>query len=332
MPLRGDQRALLQLICERGQSYEDISELLGKEPEEIRSDARGALEEIGGADPDADVGLTDFLLGQADPIGRADATRYLQSNPEALDLAKRIHNGLQLVAPEANLPKLPEPRGKRARAAIPAAGEDERDEHEGSAVPLRAGGSGGTQGRLIGILVGIGVILILGILVFSGVFKSDDDSSSGGSDSTTGTSTGADTGTNKETVNLKPVDGSGVAGTVTFSIVNSNDQAQAVADVRLQGLPQPKKGEAELLWLMVGENGGFPLGTPLAPDENGNVSGSIAVPGDIASSFSGQFTGVKVSRSNIEQVTKDAAEAVKQGAQLLGFSGDELASGEIPQG
>ena len=173
--------------------------------------------------------------------------------------------------------------------------------------------------------------LIAAILFATGAFSSDDDSSS---ESASTTATSADEGgaTNKETVSLKPVNGSGVAGKVTFSIVNSNDQAQAVADVQLQGLPQPEKGEAELLWLMVGDNGGFPLGTPLAPDENGNVSGSIAIPGDVASSFSGQFTGVKVSRSNIDQVTKDAAEAVKNGALVLGFSGEELASGEIPQG
>jgi len=330
MPLRGDQRALLQLLCERGQSYGDISELLGKEPDQVRADARAALEEIGGEDPDAEVGLTDFLLGQADPIGRADATRFLQSNPEALELANRIHAGLRLVAPEANLPKLPEPRGKRARAAIPAAGEQEGDDHEGAAVPLTAAGSGGSQGRLIAILLVVGAALLVGILFATGSFSSDDDSSSS-SDSTASTSADGG-GANKETVDLKPVGGSGVAGSVTFSVVNANDQAQAVADVELQGLPQPRKGEALLLWLMVGENGGFPLGTPLAPDENGNVSGALAVPGDVASTFSGQFTSVKVSRSNIGEVTDDAAEAVKQGALVLGFSGDELASGEIPQG
>ncbi|KAA0271772.1 MAG: hypothetical protein EDQ89_09685, partial [Acidobacteria bacterium] len=73
MQLQGDQRALLQLLCERGQSYEDIAGLLGGSAEEVRNRARAALREIGGADPDADVALTDFLLGQADPIGRADA-------------------------------------------------------------------------------------------------------------------------------------------------------------------------------------------------------------------------------------------------------------------
>ena len=99
MPLQGDQRALLQLLCERGQSYEDISGLLGIQESEVRDQARAALSELGGTDPDRDVALTDYLLGQADPIGRADAVRHLQGNPDALDLAQRIQAGLREIAP-----------------------------------------------------------------------------------------------------------------------------------------------------------------------------------------------------------------------------------------
>jgi hypothetical protein len=78
-----EQRALLQLLLEGGQGYDDIGSLLGIGPDEVRSRARKALTEIGGADPDAQVGLSDFLLGQADPIGRADAIRHLQADPDA---------------------------------------------------------------------------------------------------------------------------------------------------------------------------------------------------------------------------------------------------------
>jgi len=119
MPLQGDQRALLQLLVERGQSYEDIAGLLGGSADDVRERARAALAEIGGADPDTDVALTDFLLGQADPIGRADAIRHLQADPAALDLAKRIQTGLAVIAPDAEQPSLPEPRGKRRKAALP---------------------------------------------------------------------------------------------------------------------------------------------------------------------------------------------------------------------
>ncbi|MGA9636438.1 MAG: hypothetical protein WBQ41_14475, partial [Solirubrobacterales bacterium] len=118
MSVTDEQRAMLQLLLEGGQGYEDIGSLLGIAPDEVRSRARSALTEIGGADPDAQVGLSDYLLGQADPIGRADAVRHLQSDPEANALAQRLAQNLRLLAPRAELPEIPEPRGGR-RAAPP---------------------------------------------------------------------------------------------------------------------------------------------------------------------------------------------------------------------
>src|SRR5918994_2962433 len=111
MALTAEQRAMLQLILERGQSYADIAGVLGVGVEEVRSRARGALRDLSGTDPDAQVGLTDYLLGQADPIGRADAVRHLQSDPDANALAERLLTQLRLLAPSAELPELPPPRG-----------------------------------------------------------------------------------------------------------------------------------------------------------------------------------------------------------------------------
>lgn len=328
MPLRGDQRALLQLLCERGQSYADISDLLGKGPDEVRADARAALTEIGGGDPDAEVGLTDFLLGQADPIGRADATRYLQANPAALELAKRIEAGLQLIAPEASLPKLPEPRGKRARAALPAAGEEQPADAATATTTQR---DSAPQGRLIAIIAVLGALLIVAILAISGVF-SGDDGSTGASGATTATSTDPSEQTrNVTTVDLKPSNGSGVAGSARFGIANGS---QLYVELSLEGLTQPADGDALLLWLMVGDKAGYPLNnpaqTPITPDANGSFSGTIAVPSAIALTVGNQATAVKVSSSSVRAIAAAAKDAAKQEAPILGFIGDELAAGKIP--
>jgi hypothetical protein len=114
-----EQRAMLQLLLEGGQGYDDIGSLLGIAPDEVRSRARAALTEIGGADPDAQVGLSDYLLGQADPIGRADAVRHLQGDPDANALAQRLVQNLRLLAPRAELPEIPESRGSRKAAPPP---------------------------------------------------------------------------------------------------------------------------------------------------------------------------------------------------------------------
>ncbi len=113
---------MLQLLLERGQSYADLASLLGVEEAEVRARARATLTELAGADPDRHVGLTDYLLGQADPIGRADAVRHLKDDPEDLELATEITQKIRLIAPDAELPRLPgeerRPRPRRTRAPL----------------------------------------------------------------------------------------------------------------------------------------------------------------------------------------------------------------------
>ena len=115
MPITEDQRAMLQLLLEGGQSYADIGSLLGIDADEVRSRARAALTEIGGADPDAKVGLTDYLLGQADPIGRADAARQLQHDPDVRGPRRQARRPAAAAGAErARCPSLPG-RSRRPR-------------------------------------------------------------------------------------------------------------------------------------------------------------------------------------------------------------------------
>src|SRR5687768_14533796 len=111
MAISPDQKAILQLLLERGQSYADLARLLGQPTDEVRARARAALTELGGADPDRNVGLTDYLLGQADPIERADASRHLREDLADYQLAALLCEALRTMYPAAELPRLPgEPR------------------------------------------------------------------------------------------------------------------------------------------------------------------------------------------------------------------------------
>src|SRR4051794_27695495 len=124
MAIGADQQATLQLLLERGQKYSDLAQLLGQDDGEVRARARAALTELGGVDPDRNVGLTDYLLGQADPIGRADVVRHLRDDPEDRQLAEELSETLRAMYPTAELPRLPgEPRGsaRRRRPPKPAA-------------------------------------------------------------------------------------------------------------------------------------------------------------------------------------------------------------------
>ena len=147
MALTDEQRAMLQLLLEGGQGYDDIGSLLGVPPDQVRSRARDALREMGGADPDTQVQLSDFLLGQADPIGRADAVRHLQNDPEANALASRLVTQLRLIAPQATLPEIPAPKGGRAAPAPGAPARARLHPPAPRAPPPRAGRAGDSAGR-----------------------------------------------------------------------------------------------------------------------------------------------------------------------------------------
>ena len=356
MPLKGDERALLQLVCERGQSYEDIAGLLGTDLAGVQAKARAALTELGGADPDTEVGLTDYLLGQSDPIGRADVIRFLQQDREHLVLAQRLELALLELAPAASLPKLPEARSKRRRAAIPPAGEPLEPAPAAAApVPTPAaggvsptptpGGAGGgpdaaaasrparpsSQSRTIGLLAGVGVVLLIVILAVAGVFSGDDETGTPVASTTTpdGSTTTPEGDAQKiTTVKLTPTGDSGVAGTADFGLVSNS---QLYVDLDLQGLdPKPAEGTTYLLWLMLGNSAGYPISMPLTPDANGNFSGRLAVPTAVAVTVGGQAKFVKVSASPIDELRKRVKAAAADKAPILAFTGTELANGEIP--
>lgn len=321
MGLQGDQRALLQLLLERGQSYEDIAGLLGGTPDEVQERARVALAEIGGADPDAEVGLTDFLLGQADPIGRADAIRHLQSDPEALDLAAKIQTGLAVIAPDAEQPSLPQSRTKRRKAALPESSSDPA----APTAPADSEAAAATRRRnaIVAGLAAVGVLLIVGILAIAGVFESDD-SDPDASASTDATTTAE---SNITTVPLEPVGDSGVAGEAVFGLVSNQ---QLYVDVDVQGLdPDLAEGRSYLLWLMVGDTAGYPIDS-LPPDENGGFSGRLSVPTPIAVAVGNQAQAVRVSSTSISDLQAEIRQAAKQEVPILPFSGDQLAAGDIP--
>jgi hypothetical protein len=187
MALAADQQAMLQLLLERGQSYADLGSVLGMDEAGVRSRAREALTELAGVDPDRNVGLTDYLLGQADPIGRADAVRHLKDHPADLELATELSQKLRLVAPQADLPRLPgeerRPRPRRtsggptSRLPIPRRLRGGRGAGDPAGAPATAGaGTALTrrQTRLIVVLGCAAVLVVVAVLAVTGTFKGGD--------------------------------------------------------------------------------------------------------------------------------------------------------------
>jgi hypothetical protein len=271
---------MLGLLLERGQSYADISGLLGVDESEVRSRAHAALAELGGGDHDRNVGLSDYLLGQADPIGRADAVRHLREDPDDRARAERALEGLAEVAPSAELPSLPgEARTAphlRPRRLRRAAANDE------GAARKPPSTLSGRQGRLLVALASGAVILAVAIAAVAGAFSGGSSSDtvstptttsanassatgggSAGSAANQGTTTNPGSTTGDQTltpVTLNSVGGNPGKGLATFGLASQNTP---FLDVQTTGLTPAQNGQVYSVWLVL--NPKTRQGYPVAP-------------------------------------------------------------------
>ena len=348
---------MLQLLLS-GQSYEDIGSLLGVDSDEVRSRARSALAEIGGADPDAQVGLSDYLLGQADPIGRADAVRHLQGDPEANALAQRLVQNLRLLAPNAQLPEIPEARGgRRAQAPPPppaAPGQAPPATPQAPATPPArqspgfasrvAGvfsGIGGSSGkRRTQFMVGLAGVLALVVVVVVVATSGGSSDGSGGDCKSVDTATAQQAGV--PTIKLAATGAAADAdcppsGQITLGAqqqaANSNNQTPAFAlTANAVNLPPSANGERYLLWLYKSDTQSLPLGQETV-DSSGNLTGGVPL---IAQQvlLLPAFDSIRISK-----VTSTEAQQVQQSLQSQGkkptgvvqFVGQPVLTGNISE-
>jgi hypothetical protein len=310
MPITPDQQATLQLLLERGQDYSDLARLLGVDEDEVRARARAALTELGGADPDRNVGLTDYLLGQADPIGRADASRHLREHADDHALATTIAARLRDLFGDAELPRLPgEPRRGRAPRRTAAAERPRRSD---------------SQSRLIFILGGGAVLVIAGVLAIAGAFGGDGSDGDSTSASATTTSTASGDG-RAVPVQLHPEPGSDAGGVVVFGLATAEDP---FIEFQVRKLEPATNETAYVLWFLSRGDAGFPLPTPLPVQPDGTLSDRISVPPEILA-FIQQASTVAIALNDRKQLDHDINQAVRSGQGALDFPGGTVLSARI---
>lgn len=362
LALTDEQRAMLQLLLEGGQGYDDIGSLLGIRPDEVRSRARSALGEIGGADPDGQVALSDYLLGQADPIGRADAVRLLQSDPDTNALAQRLVQNLRLLAPKAALPEIPEPRGGRRAAAPPAPPPPPLPPPPASAPPTqppppagqippgpgfasRAAGFFSGLGSLTGrrrtqVVVGTAAALALVIVIIVVA------TSSGG---------GGGTGSNCAAVNTASAQQAGIptmklaaagsfanadcppSGQITLGTAQptSNTKSQTptfALQANAVQLSPTGSNQGYLLWLYKSDSQSVPLG-PASVDAKGNLTATIPVPAQELLLIPA-FQTIKVTKLTSAQATQIQQSVKSQGKKptlLVPFVGETVLQGNVAE-
>ncbi len=225
-----DQRAVLDLVLQRGRSYDDIARLLAIDRAAVRARALAAFDEIGpdtGLAPEARALITDYLLGQL-PAKVAEQTRdRLAESPYERAWARVLASELSPVASKP-LPEIPEGTarartgtgaGDAISSSKPAAQTStkpearpprrpERDRESRRRIPRPTDRPSSRRGGVIFLLVGtivvVAVVLVLIVVLSSG--KSNNSSSTGTVAAGTSTSTPSTT---------TPSGGTGTTGTGT---------------------------------------------------------------------------------------------------------------------
>ena len=324
MAITLDQRATLQLLLERGKSYSDLAALLGVDESEVRSRARAALTQLGGADPDRTVALTDYILGQADPIDRADVSRHLREDADDRDLATELIVSLRALFPAAELPRLPgESHGGRF-ARKPAAATPKRSGSRPPGPKLARPDFSDSRTRLLAALAAGALVLVVAVLAITGAFGGDGDESSAaaaGEEATTAAAPDEEI----QTVALTATGGGNATGEAVFGLATGDTP---YVNIEIDGLDPAPQDQTYVIWLMLSKSEGYPL-SPIEVSQTGAFSNRFAIPSAILPVVA-RVRFVDVSIAPVDDVRRLVGDAIRDQALVLEKPGETVLLGEIP--
>ena len=223
--LPADQRAVLQLVLQRGRSYDQIAELLSIDRAAVRQRALAAFDALG---PQTDVAseqralITDYLLGQLPSrVSEATADR-LADSPHERAWARVIASELAPVATHP-LPEIPVERGRSQTAPVSAEAEATRDRERAAASlgrpaprQKRADGDNESAGRRSSRRGGAILLVVAAVAIIAVIVVLATGGSSGNSSSSSSTSTAA--------ASAPPTTSSAATTTATTSAATSSPQ------------------------------------------------------------------------------------------------------------
>jgi hypothetical protein len=187
-----DQRAVLELVLQRGRSYDEIAELLGIDRAGVRQRALSALDALGpqtGVPSERRALITDYLLGALPQRVGEEVRQRLAESPGERAWARVIASELAPIARQP-LPEIP------VEAAAPARAEERpaRRERRRAPEPAAAPAAKPPASRRGGALLLAGAALIVAAVIAALVASSGGSSTKTTSQANAGT-TAARTGT-----------------------------------------------------------------------------------------------------------------------------------------
>jgi hypothetical protein len=252
--LSAEQRAIIELILQQGQSYDQLSDSLGMPESRVRELAREALLRLAPVtarrvEEDWRGQLADYLLGQQSGPESTATRGHLRRSEAARSWARSLLNPLDSLYGDG-MPTIPDAERGRSRARSPAAAE---------APGRRLGPQVGQAVRRRRLVVAGGVlaVILLGLLLWPvGLLTGDDDE-----------------GSEQAAATRQPASRGNAAG---IAVVAEQDGRRQVI-VQAANLQPTQRGQAYEVWLYNSPEDARSLGAQVT-DQSGAYQGAGPLP------------------------------------------------------
>jgi hypothetical protein len=314
--LPAEQRAILELVLQRQQSYGDLADMLGMPTSRVRELAREALTDLsprsaGRVDVDWRGQVADYLLGQqTGPEGTA--TRgHLKRSESARLWALSLLDSLDHLYGDGAIPVIPEGEAAparqrsrerpRRRVSSPLGGGRESEE-ERPTRPLSADAEAIVRRRRIAAAAAAATLVLFALLVWPiGLLTGDDDGGNGGGGG------GGDQAEEPRVLGqllLRPDEGEKGVG---IALITEGEDGERQLLVQARGLRRTREGQAYEVWLYNSGDDATSMGAQLT-DRQGNYQGAGRLPGDYE-----KYEFLDISRENVDQNASHSGDSVIRG-------------------
>jgi hypothetical protein len=336
--LPAEQRAILELVIQRRQSYGDLADMLGMPTARVRQLAREALVDLSSrsaarVDEDWRGQVADYLLGQqTGPEGTATRGHLKRSEPARL-WALSLLDSLDHLYDESDVPVIPEGEAapvrsrERERLREPEPPREREPRRERSS-PLGLGGRRERPARplstdaetivrrrrIAGAAAAATALLFILLIWPVGLLTGDDDGDSGDSSSASADAQPQVLGQ----LLLRPQSGEKGVG---IALITENDGERSLL-VQARGLKPTKEGEAYEVWLFNSQQDATSMGAQLT-DRQGNYQGAGRLPENYE-----DFQYLDISRETVDQNAAHSGDSVLRGrlADIQAASGTDTGS------
>jgi hypothetical protein len=296
MALSDDQKAMLRLLAQREEGYDDIAALMGLSVGEVRVRVKEALE-----------GLDDSGQGTAEPSPQEP------SPPPSMPSPKPAKSPSAVAKPQKPLPK-PSPKPSPSSPKSAAMG----------ALRLSMPKDQGTRRAIV---AGLGVTLVLALLLVTGVLGGGSDSSESTTASTNNPSTEASepaSSTKQPTqAVLKAVDGSDGKGAALFGRAGQEVLMAFHAD----GLAPTANGQSYVISLSRSPAERGPIAA-VKVGESGEVNEQLKVSPESVGLLASGFDEMEVSLVSNAKL-QSALEQAKKTGGVPAYSGTTVLRGQV---